>query len=173
MDIGMGAFAAAVVLTLIRAADERKAIERIPWGVILMVCGVTVLTSLLNKTGGLDRFAELVSRVSTPRTAPGVIALASGILSVYSSTSGVVLPAILPAVPKLIAQLGGGDPLAIASSVVIAGHVVDSSPLSTIGALCIASAPAIENRQTLFNQMLAWGLAMAVVGAAICFLFFH
>jgi Na+/H+ antiporter NhaD/arsenite permease-like protein len=173
MDIGMGAFAAAVVLTLIRVADERKAIERIPWGVILMVCGVTVLTSLLNKTGGLDRFAELVSRVSTPRTAPGVIALASGVLSVYSSTSGVVLPAILPAIPKLIAQLGGGDPLAIASSVVIAGHVVDSSPLSTIGALCIASAPAIENRQTLFNQMLAWGLAMAVVGAAICFLFFH
>jgi len=173
MDIGMGAFAAAVVLTMIRAADERKAIERIPWGVILMVCGVTVLTSLLNKTGGLDRFAELVSRVCTPRTVPGVIALASGLLSVYSSTSGVVLPAILPAVPKLITQLGGGDPLAIASSVVIAGHVVDSSPLSTIGALCIASAPALENRQTLFNQMLAWGLAMAVVGAAICFLFFR
>ena len=120
-----------------------------------------------------DRFAELVSRVSTPRTVPGVIALASGLLSVYSSTSGVVLPAILPAVPKLITQLGGGDPLAIASSVVIAGHVVDSSPLSTIGALCIASAPALENRQTLFNQMLAWGLAMAVVGAAICFLFFR
>jgi di/tricarboxylate transporter len=173
MDIGMGAFATAVLLTLIRAADERKAFERIPWGVILMVCGVTVLTSLLSKTGGLDRFAELVSRVSTPHTAPGVIALASGVLSVYSSTSGVVLPAILPAVPKLIAQLGGGDPLAIASSVVIAGDVVDSSPLSTIGALCIASAPAIEIRQTLFNQMLAWGLTMAVVGAAICFLFFH
>jgi di/tricarboxylate transporter len=172
MDIGMGAFAATVVLTLIRAADERKAIERIPWGVILMVCGVTVLTSLLNKTGGLDRFAQLVSRVSTPRTAPGVIALASGILSVYSSTSGVVLPALLPAVPKLIAHLGGGDPLAIASSIVVAGHVVDSSPLSTIGALCIASAPAIENRQTLFNQMLAWGLAMTVVGAGICLVLF-
>src|SRR2546421_136117 len=117
MDIGLGAFAAAVLLTLLRAADERKAIERIPWGVILMVCGVTVLTSLLNKTGGLDRFAELVARVSTPWTAPGVIAFASGVLSVYSSTSGVVLPAILPAVPKLIVQLGGGDPLAIASSV--------------------------------------------------------
>ncbi len=27
--------------------------------------------------------------------------------------------------------------------------------------------------QTLFNQMLVWGLAMALVGAAICFLFFH
>src|SRR5205823_13725339 len=122
---------------------------------------------------GLDRFAQLVARVATPASLPAVMALVSGILSVYSSTSGVVLPALLPTVPKLISQLGGGDPLALASSVVVAGHVVDSSPLSTIGALCIASAPAIENRQTLFNQMLAWGLAMAVVGAAICFLFFH
>src|SRR5207245_10555481 len=114
--------------------------------------GVSVLTAMLNNTGGLDRFAELVSRVSTPRTVPGVIALASGVLSVYSSTSGVVLPAILPAVPKLITQLGGGDPLAIASSVVIAGHVVDSSPLSTIGALCIASARSEEHTSELQSR---------------------
>jgi Na+/H+ antiporter NhaD/arsenite permease-like protein len=172
VHIGMGAFAAAVVLTVLRAADERKSIEMIPWSVILMVCGVTVLTSLLDKTGGMDRFAQLVSRVSTPRTVPGIIGLASGILSVYSSTSGVVLPALFPAIPKLINQLGGGDPFAIACSVAVAGHLVDSSPLSTIGALCIASAPAVENRQVLFNQMLAWGLSMAIVGAIICQIFF-
>jgi Na+/H+ antiporter NhaD/arsenite permease-like protein len=168
VHIGMGAFAAAVLLTVIRAADERKSIEMIPWSVILMVCGVTVLTSLLDKTGGLDRFAQLVGRVSTPRTAPGVIGLASGILSVYSSTSGVVLPALFPIIPKLITQLGGGDPFAIACSVAVAGHLVDSSPLSTIGALCIASAPAVEGRQVLFHQMLAWGLSMALVGAILC-----
>ncbi|HZN36822.1 MAG TPA: SLC13 family permease [Pirellulaceae bacterium] len=172
VHVGMGAFAGAVLLTLCRAADERKAMQMIPWGVILMVCGVTVLTSLLDKTGGLDRFAKLVSQVSTPQSVPGVSALLSGILSVYSSTSGVVLPALLPTVPKLLDQLGGGDPFAVACSVVVSGHVVDSSPLSTIGALCIASAPALEQRQTLFNQMLAWGLAMAVVGAIGCYVFF-
>lgn len=165
VHVGMGAFAGAVVLTLLRAADERKSLQLIPWGVILMVCGVTVLTSLLEKTGGLDRFAQIVSRVSTPRSVTGVIALLSGVLSVYSSTSGVVLPALLPTVPKLIAQLGGGDPFAIACSVVVSGHLVDSSPLSTVGALCIASAPLDENRQTLFNQMLAWGLSLTLVAA--------
>jgi len=172
VHVGMGAVAGAVVLTLLQAADEKKAMQAIPWGVILMVCGVTVLTALLEKTGGLDRFAKLVSQISTPQSAPGVIALLSGVLSVYSSTSGVVLPALLPAVPKLIAQLGGGDPFAIACSVVLAGHLVDSSPLSTIGALCIASSPVVEGRQTLFNQMLAWGMAMALVGAAACYLIF-
>jgi Na+/H+ antiporter NhaD/arsenite permease-like protein len=172
LHIGMAAFAGAVVLTLMRAADERKAIQSIPWGVILMVCGVTVLTSLLERTGGLDRLAQLVSQVSTPQSVTGVSALLSGVISVYSSTSGVVLPALLPTVPRLISQLGGGDPFAVACSVVVGGHMVDSSPLSTIGALCIASAPASENREKLFNQMLVWGLSMAVIGAVFCYVFF-
>jgi Mg2+/citrate symporter len=133
---------------------------------------VTVLMSVLDKTGALDRLADLISDMSTPRTAPGVMALLSGVLSVYSSTSGVVLPALLPLVPGLITKMGAGDPFAIACSVVVGGHLVDSSPLSTIGALCIASAPAAEGRQRLFNQMLAWGLSMAAVGAVLCHLLF-
>lgn len=172
VHIGMAAFAGAVLLTFLRAADERKAISAIPWSVILMVCGVTVLTSLLERTRGLDRLAELVSRISTPQSVTGISALLSGVVSVYSSTSGVVLPTLLPMVPKLISQLGGGDLFAVCSSVVVGGHLVDSSPLSTIGALCIASSPLVEGRQRLFNQMLAWGLSMAVVGAVVCYLFF-
>ena len=62
-------------------------------------------------------------------------------MSVYSSTSGVVLPAFLPTVPGLVERLGGGDPMAIASSMIVGGHLVDLSPLSTIGALCIAALP--------------------------------
>ena len=56
VHVGMGAFAAAVVLTLAKVTDEKPVILEIPWGVIMMVCGVTVLTSLLEKTGGIDLF---------------------------------------------------------------------------------------------------------------------
>ena len=38
----------------------------------------------------------------------------------------------------------GGDALAIASSMNVGSHLVDLSPVSTIGALCLASAPASE-----------------------------
>ena len=100
----------------------------------------------------------------------GVVALLTGIVSVYSSTSGVVLPAFLPMVPGW-RKLGGADPLAIATSMNIGGHLVDVSPLSTIGALCIAGAPADESRP-LFNKLLAWGLSMCVVGAMLCYLVF-
>jgi hypothetical protein len=93
-------------------------------------------------------------------------------VSVYSSTSGVVLPAFLPLVPGLARTLPGSDPLAIASAMIVGGHLVDSSPLSTIGALCVASAAVEEDRSRLFNKVLAWGLSMAVVGALGCYLFF-
>ena len=54
----------------------------------------------------------------------------------------------------------------------VGGHLVDVSPLSTIGALCIAAAPVRADARNLFNKLLAWGLSMSVVGALICYLFF-
>jgi di/tricarboxylate transporter len=172
VDIMIGAFVGAVLLSLLGAADEEAAIKAIPWSVILMVCGVTLLIALMEKTGGMDLFTSILARFSTQATVTGMIAFVTGVISVYSSTSGVVLPAFLPVIPGLIVKLGGGDPLAIASSIIVGANLVDVSPLSTLGALCLAHAPASEDRAKLFNQLLAWGLSMAVVGAIVCFVLF-
>ena len=129
VDVGMGALAGAAILVLFRTSDEAAAIRAMPWNVILMVCGVTVLTSLLEKTGGMELFSALLSKLATQNTINGVIGFVTGLVSMYSSTSGVVLPAFLPAVPKLIEKLGGGDPLAVSWSMIVAGHLVDGSPL--------------------------------------------
>ena len=59
--------------------------------------------------------------------------------------------------------------MAIASSILIGGHLVDVSPLSTIGALCVASASVTVDHRLLFNQVLAWGLSMSVAGAFGCY----
>jgi Na+/H+ antiporter NhaD/arsenite permease-like protein len=171
-NIGLAAIAGAVLLALMRAADDAEAIKRMPWGTILMVCGVTVLISLLQKTGGMEIFANLLSSIATQATVVPVLAVVIGIVSAYSSTSGVVLPAFLPTVPGLIENLGGGSALGIASTMNIAGHLVDVSPLSTIGALCIASVPAGDMSRKLFNQLLAWGMSMTVVGAVISWVLF-
>ncbi len=170
--IGMAAFAGAVILSLLRAADDSEAIKRMPWGTILMVCGVTVLIGLLQRTGGMDIFANLLSTISTQATVIPVIAVVIGVVSAYSSTSGVVLPAFLPTVPGLVENLGGGNALGLASTMNVAGHLVDVSPLSTIGALCIASVPSGEMGRKLFNQLLAWGMSMTVAGAVICWVLF-
>jgi di/tricarboxylate transporter len=171
VNVGMGAFFASVVLVLTGAADDGEAIKRMPWKVIVMVCGVTVLIALLERAQGIDLLVSLVARFSSRDTVTGIVAFLTGIISVYSSTSGVVLPAFLPMVPGLAEQLGGASPLGIASAMNVGGHLVDVSPLSTIGALCIAGSPVEESRN-LFNKLLAWGLSMAVVGSLLCWLLF-
>jgi di/tricarboxylate transporter len=171
LNIGLSAFAAVVVLVIANAADETQAIKQVPWGVIVMVCGVSTLIALLEKTGGMEHFTALLARVATPGSINGVIAFITGVISSYSSTSGVVMPTFLPIAPKLAAQMGGGDPLAIALSINVGSALVDVSPLSTIGALCIAAVTDDKQAKPLFRQLILWGFAMAVVGAAFCQLF--
>jgi hypothetical protein len=110
----------------------------------------------------------LLARISSPTSINGVIAFITGAISLYSSTSGVVLPAFLPTAPKLVAQLGGGDPLAIALSINVGSALVDVSPLSTLGALCVAAVGDANVAPVLFRQLLLWGFAMTVVGAVFC-----
>jgi Na+/H+ antiporter NhaD/arsenite permease-like protein len=172
MQVGMAAMTGATLLSLIGAADEKETIKRMPWNVVLMVCGVTVLIGVLERTQGMALFTDLLARVSSPGSVTAVIAFVTGLVSVYSSTSGVVLPAFLPTVPGLVERLGGGDPLGIASSMNVGGHLVDLSPLSTIGALCLAALPPTVDAKKVFNQLLAWGLSMTVVGAVICWVLF-
>lgn len=171
-QIGFAAFAGAVLLALLRAADPGEAIRKAPWAVVVMVTGVTVLIALLERTGGLELFADMLAGVSTASTVTAVVAFVTGLISTYSSTSGVVLPAFLPTAPSLAERLGA-DARAIAFSMNVGSHLVDVSPLSTIGALCIASAADGEDTRLLFNRLLAWGLSMTVVGAAICWVFFR
>jgi di/tricarboxylate transporter len=168
----MGALIAAAIMTLARASDEEAAIKAIPWNVIVMVCGVIVLVSILERNGGLDLFTSILARFATQTSVTGVIAFVTGLISVYSSSAGVVMPAFIPTIPGLIQKLGGGDPVAIAASINVGAFIVDTSPLSTLGALCIANAAAGEDRRKLFNKMMAWGLSMCIVGALVCWVFF-
>jgi hypothetical protein len=83
----------------------------------------------------------------------------------------VVLPAFLPTVADLVHKVGGGDPLAVALSINMGASLVDVSPLSTLGALCVAAIASPDTARQLFRQLLVWGLSMAVVGAVLAQLF--
>ena len=75
------------------------------------------------------------------------------------------------AVPGLVAKLGGGDPMQVALSINVGAAIVDVSPLSTIGALCIAALPEGQDAKLLFRRLLLWGFSMTIGGALFCQLF--
>jgi di/tricarboxylate transporter len=171
LSVGFSAFAISVILVLANVAEENRSIRQIPWGAILMVSGVSVLIALLEKTGGMDLFTTLLAKLASPSLVNGMIAFVTGAISTYSSTSGVVLPTFLPTVPGLIEKVGGGDPLAVSLSINVGSALVDVSPLSTSGALCVAAVADPAAARTLFQRLLAWGLSMTVVGAILSQLF--
>ena len=171
-NVGSVAFILSCVLMLTGSGDSKAAVKVMPWGVIMMVCGVTVLIEVMDKSGGLNALVKIIGAISNPVTVNAWLGLITGVISAYSSSSGVVMPMFLPMVPGLIKEIGGGDPIALISSINIGAHLVDSSPLSTLGALCIACAGEHEDKAKLFRNLLIWGLSMSVVGAIVCWLFF-
>ncbi len=171
VNLGLAAFAAAALLILVRTGDDAAMLKQVPWSVLVMVCGVSVLIGVLEGTGGMLLFTDLLARVASPTSVNGVIAFITGTISTYSSTSGVVYPTFLPTVQGLVERLGGGNALEIALSINVGAALVDVSPLSTLGALCIAALPTGQEPAKLFRSLLVWGISMTLVGALFCQLF--
>ena len=171
-NVGSVAFILAGILMLLNAGDSKAAVKVMPWSVIMLVCGVTVLIDVMDRAGGLNAMVKMIGATSGPVTINFWLGLWTGVISAYSSSSGVVMPMFLPLVPGLAKEVAGADVVAMISSINIGSHLVDTSPLSTLGALCIACAGEHENKQKLFRNLLIWGLSMSVVGALACLLFF-
>lgn len=172
LPLVLAATIAFVPMVLLDLADSEAAIKKMPWDAIVLVTGISMLVGLLEKSGAVDLATKLLVSVSHPSYINAVLAFITGVISAYSSSSGVVLPTFLPLIPKIIEQLGGGDSYRMAIAIAVGSHMVDVSPLSTLGAICISSLPAIHAlRNKIFRQLMVWGLAMAGVGALLSFLF--
>lgn len=68
--IGLAAFTASTLLIVLRAADETSAIREMPWTAIQMVCGVAMLVTPVERTGGMELVAVLLAKLATPPLEP-------------------------------------------------------------------------------------------------------
>lgn len=173
-DVGAVAFVIGTTYIVLDVADDGAAVKAMPWGVIVMVCGMSVLIDVMEKAGGLNTLTNVIGVISNETTITGVVGFIAGLISAYSSSSGVVMPMFLNMVPGLLQAVhstGVEHAVALISSVNIGAHLVDTSPLSTLGALCIANAQT-EDKGKLFRNLLFWGLSMSVVGGIMCYLAF-
>ena len=170
-NVGSISLVLVIVLALTGYGASKAAVKVVPWSVIMLVCGVSVLIDVMDKAGGLNFLVEVMASVAGPTTICFWTAFVPAVISAYSSSSGVVMPMFLPMTPGLV-ELTGGDPIAIISAIDVGSHLVDTSPLSTLGALCIASAGEEEDKGVLFRKLLIWGLSMSIVSGIVCYVFF-
>jgi Na+/H+ antiporter NhaD/arsenite permease-like protein len=171
-DVGLTALLIGVALTAFDRKAEPRALKAMPWGTMVLVTGVTVLIELMSKLGGTDLLASGIANVSSPSTIGLTLSFTAALVSVYASTIGVVYPTFLPLIPTVLVKMGGGDPAPLILSVVVAGSLVDASPLSTLGALALASSPAGADRGKLYRNLMIWGLGMCVIGSTLSWFLF-
>lgn len=167
----IGAFVLAGLLALFKVGDAEVGLQHLPWGVIFLVAGISILVGLLETTGSLDLATQFIASYSASGAVNAVLAFTTGLISIYSSSSGVVMPAFIPMLPGLIQALGGGNLTDMIIAVDVGSHLVDVSPLSTLGALCLAAVPEGVNKSVLFRRLLFWGVSMSVAGAILAFVF--
>lgn len=165
------AFALVAALSLFRLGDADASIKALPWGVLLLISGLSILIGLLEKVGSLELTTRLLAQAATPQTVNAVLAFFAGLASVGSSSSGVVMPLFIPLAPQILERVGVADLTSAVVAIDLGSHMVDVSPLSTLGALCLAALPHSQNRSRLFRQLLGWGLSMTVVGALLAWVF--
>jgi Na+/H+ antiporter NhaD/arsenite permease-like protein len=159
LNVGLLAFTIGVILLVLKVSNEKRAISGIPWSTLILVTGVNVLMSIVIKMGGIELLANGLASLMVPSTAPSIIGLTAGIMSWFSSTSGVVMPTLIPTVNSVIGAVGGGvSAVALVSAITNTAHVAGTSPISTGGSLGLASyvqtsGASEEEERKLFIQM--------------------
>ena len=170
-DVGLVSFALAFVLLLFRVVNEKAALKLIPWSVLLLITGVSILMAVTKELGGITLLSDLLASMMNRITAGPIIALTSGLMSWFSSANGVVLPTLIPTVQDIVANVGGNvTAVELIMAIVGGATVAGISPLSTGGSLILASYAqetdvTDKEQQSVFAKLFgaSFGAVMVVV----------
>lgn len=152
-----------------KLADEKKVMALVPWNTLIMICGVGMLIALGVKLGVITQLSDWLANNVPVWLIPILICLISAIMSVFSSTLGVVTPTLFPIVPA-IALASGLNPLVLFLCIVVGAQASAISPFSSGGSLILGSAPADVDKNQLFNQLLFRAVPIGLIAALIAVL---
>lgn len=175
INVGLVGIAVSVVLTAIGAADEGAALKKVPWGTLIMIAGVGILISVVTELGGIDLLTRWLSALMNDVTANPIICILAGVMSWFSSASGVVMPTLIPTVPGLVASLSGVTALGLTASLCIGAHLAALSPLSSCGGLMLAAYSSDEGvsakeRNKMFIQLFTLSACGVLFGGVLALL---
>jgi Na+/H+ antiporter NhaD/arsenite permease-like protein len=169
IDVGVASLAIALLLIVVKPSVQKPAVETMPWSAILLVTGIVTYVGVLEAMGALEDLQNGIQGLGSSSVAALVVSYVVGIVSAFASTTGtlgVISPIVVPV---------AGDPLLTAIGVVtavsISSSVVDTSPMSTSGALLMASAQPKDERM-FFRALLLWAIGMIAVVPLIAWLLF-
>ncbi|MHA7294293.1 SLC13 family permease [Arthrobacter sp. HLT1-21] len=169
IDVGVASLAIALVLIAINSGVQKPAVESMPWSAIILVTGIVTYVGMLEAMGALDELQAGIESLGNGSIAALVTGYVVALVSAFASTTGtlgVISPVVIPiAMDPLLTPIG------VVTAISISSSVVDVSPMSTSGALLMASAQPKDERM-FFRALLLWAIAMiGIVPVAVWFVF--
>jgi Na+/H+ antiporter NhaD/arsenite permease-like protein len=169
VDVGVATLIIALVLIVVRPAVQDEAITSMPWSAILLVTGIVTYVGVLEAMGALADLQNGIEEIGNGSLAALVACYVVAVVSAFASTTGtlsVISPVVVP-----IAMDPSLTPLGVVTALSISSSVVDTSPMSTSGALLMASAKP-EDERVFFRSLLLWAMAMVLLVPALTWLVF-
>lgn len=168
-DIGLLAIACAGVLILFNAADQKAVFAATPWSTLILICGMSVLLKVVVTAGGFNYLENILKNIVTSDTVRPALVTLGGVMGAVSSGTGVVMPTLIPMAAEISKQPEMGTAFELITAVVVGTNGVVISPLSTVGALCVAGAPQSVDRNKLYNQLLLSALCFTIFSAVAAY----
>lgn len=169
LDVGVASLVIALALIIVKPSVQKPAVETMPWSAILLVTGIVTYVGVLEAMGALDDLQNGIESLGSASLAALVTSYVVGIVSAFASTTGtlgVISPIAVPiaADPTL-------TPIGVITAISISSSVVDTSPMSTSGALLMASAQPRDER-LFFRSLLLWAIGMIAVVPLVVWVLF-
>lgn len=169
LDVGLTAFAIALVLTLLAPFQQSNAVKQIPWSVVLLIAGMLTYVGVLDNIGTIDYLGQFIAGQGSSTTAALAAIYVGALISAFAATSGVLVASIPLAVPIL--EQSTLSAIGLVSAIAIGSSIVDSSPLSTNGALLLANQQSMPERK-FFRGLLAWAVLTILVAPVVVWIAF-
>lgn len=170
-DVGLTALAGTTVLLIAGVSDEKEVVKSCPWNTLIMVGGVSVLVNLVNKAGGIAELSDFLTSIMGEKTAAPIMCAVGALLSSVSSAVSVAMPTLIPTVPGVVENLGTSvSPTVLSISIVVGAMMVTFSPMSTLGALAIASANQKTDKVKLFSRLLLIAIGFSIFAMLLAYI---
>lgn len=166
IDVGLVAVCFTVVALLLDLAPQKDVISRVPWNTIIMIAGAGMLIAVAVKAGTIDALSAWIGSNVPAALVPLAFSLVAAFMSFFSSTTGVVAPALFPLIPALAISTGL-NPAVLFACTVLGAQSSAISPFSSGGSLILGSCGKEEERNVLFNRLLFVAVPISVVSCSV------
>ena len=140
--------------------------EDVPWSVILMIAGTSMLVGLMNDFHIIGMLTEWITASISPFWIIPILLAVAGLMTMVSNGITVIY-ALAPIVFSVSAQYVGVPFLGAYTAAYVGTQTPSCSPFSYGGAMAMVSATENTDREKLFKQLLLVSICMMLLQVLI------